>query len=128
MCEFSSPPRLHFPSSTDPAIAGLPEPEATNSVKESYSRLIQLGLGVPAKLGSSESKAGWWTQERGGLKVAPALVGSDDTGIRQLPVPLPSLPGGAGLPAASGPTLLCRASLRVEGGEAARSPASRIQL
>lgn len=32
--------------------------------------------------------------------------------------------GGAGLPAASGPTLLGRASLRVEGGEAARTQPS----
>ena len=31
-------------------------------------------------------------------------------------------------PSACAPTVLCRASLRVEGGEAARSPASRIQL
>lgn len=96
MCEFSSPPRLHFPSSTDPAIAGLPEPEATNSVKESYSRLIQLGLGVPAKRGAPESKAGWWTEEHGGLTMAPALVESDDTGISQLPVPPPSLPETGG--------------------------------
>ena len=99
MCEFSSPPRLHFPSSTDPAIAGLPEPEATNSVKESYSRLIHLGWGVPAKRGSSESRVGWWTQDRRGWRwLSPRGVRWHGAQTAASASSLPARTGGAGLP------------------------------